>query len=82
MVAEAGQPTMFAEAAQLRQRLALARNTIDLYLSMTHEEANPVPVDELVARPGGAEHPPPRAGRRGRRDHAVQRARSSWRSRS
>ena len=28
--------------------LALGRQTIDLYQSMTHEEANPVPVDDLV----------------------------------
>ena len=28
--------------------VALARRPIDLYLSMTHEQANPVPVDELV----------------------------------
>ena len=48
MVAEAGQPTMFAEGMQLRSGAVLARNTIDLYLSMTHEGANPVPVDELV----------------------------------
>ena len=29
--------------------MGLARSTIDLYLSMRHEEPNPVPVDELVA---------------------------------
>jgi aldehyde dehydrogenase (NAD+) len=48
MVAEAGQPLMFAERAQFLSGLAMARGTIDLYLSMPHEEANPVPVDELV----------------------------------
>jgi acyl-CoA reductase-like NAD-dependent aldehyde dehydrogenase len=48
MVAEAGQPTMFAEGMQLRSGAALARDTIDLYLSMTHEDFNPVPVDTLV----------------------------------
>lgn len=48
MVAEAGQPVFFAEGLQLRSGLALARDTIDLYLSMRHEEASPVPVDELV----------------------------------
>ncbi len=48
MVAEAGQPTLFAEGMQLRSGAALARNTIDLYLSMSHEDFNPVPVDELV----------------------------------
>jgi aldehyde dehydrogenase (NAD+) len=48
MVAEAGQPAMFAELAQLNMGVTLARGTIDLFLSMPHEEANPVPVDELV----------------------------------
>ena len=48
MVAEAGQPVLFAEMAQYAAGLALARNTIDLYLALAHEEANPVPVDQLV----------------------------------
>ncbi len=48
LVAEAGQPTAFADMTQVGSGLSLARNTIDLYLSMTHEEASPVPVDELV----------------------------------
>ena len=48
LVAEAGQPTRFAEMTQLRAGVGLARQTIDLYLSMTHEEASPVPVDDLV----------------------------------
>ncbi len=48
MVAEAGQPAMFAEGMQLRSGASLARNTIDLSLSMAHEDFNPVPVDELV----------------------------------
>jgi acyl-CoA reductase-like NAD-dependent aldehyde dehydrogenase len=48
MVAEAGQPTMFAEGMQLRSGAALARDTVDLYLSMSHEDFNPVPVDTLV----------------------------------
>ncbi|MEW2355731.1 aldehyde dehydrogenase family protein [Spirillospora sp. NPDC029432] len=48
MVAEAGQPEVFAQHAQFGAGLAISRNTIDLYLSMTHEESNPVPVDELV----------------------------------
>jgi len=48
MVAEAGQPAMFAEGMQLRTGVALARSTIDLYLSMEHEDFNPVPVDDLV----------------------------------
>ncbi|ONH52423.1 aldehyde dehydrogenase [Frankia sp. CcI49] len=52
MVAEAGQPVSFAERAQFGAGVALARGTIDLYLSMPHEDTNPVPVDELV-RAGG-----------------------------
>ncbi|MFC5752832.1 aldehyde dehydrogenase family protein [Actinomadura rugatobispora] len=48
MIAEAGQPTSFAERAQFQAGLAIARGTIDLYLSMTHEETNPVPTDELL----------------------------------
>jgi len=48
MVAEAGQPVLFAEMAQYAAGMMLARNTIDLYLALPHEEANPVPVDELV----------------------------------
>jgi acyl-CoA reductase-like NAD-dependent aldehyde dehydrogenase len=48
LVAESGQPTFFAEMSQLTMGVALSRSTIDLYLSMSHEEANPVPVDELV----------------------------------
>jgi aldehyde dehydrogenase (NAD+) len=49
MVAEAGQPTWFADQTQLRAGVALARATVDLYLSMKHEEPSPVPVDELVS---------------------------------
>ena len=48
MVAEAGQSPVFAERAQYSSGLALARNTIDLYLSLAEEEANPVPLDELT----------------------------------
>jgi aldehyde dehydrogenase (NAD+) len=48
MVAEAGQPVLFAEMAQYAAGLMLARNTIDLYLALPHEESNPVPADELV----------------------------------
>ena len=48
MVAEAGQPRMFAEMAQFSAGITLARNTIDLFLSLADEEANPVPVDELT----------------------------------
>lgn len=48
LVAEAGQSTRFAELTQLRAGVDLARNTIDLYRSMKHEEPSPAPVDELV----------------------------------
>lgn len=48
LVTEAGQSTFFAEMTQLRAGAAIARQTIDLYLSMSHEEASPVPVDDLV----------------------------------
>ena len=49
MVAEAGQPPAFAERTQLGSGLALARETISLYLSLRHEEVNQAPVDQLVA---------------------------------
>jgi acyl-CoA reductase-like NAD-dependent aldehyde dehydrogenase len=52
MVAEAGQPVSFAEGTQLKSGLALARETISLYLSLRHEEVNQVPVDQLVASGG------------------------------
>ena len=48
LVAEAGQPTRFAEMSQWLSGVSLARATIDLYQSMAHEETNPVPADELV----------------------------------
>jgi acyl-CoA reductase-like NAD-dependent aldehyde dehydrogenase len=48
IVAEAGQPVRFAEGTQFTSGLALARDTIGLYLSMRHEEVNQVPVDQLV----------------------------------
>jgi aldehyde dehydrogenase (NAD+) len=48
LVAEAGQPTFFADATQVTAAVAIARQTIGLYLSMSHEEASPVPVDDLV----------------------------------
>jgi len=51
MVAEAGQPVFFAEGTQLTSGLALARETISLYLSLRHEEVNQVPVDQRT--PGG-----------------------------
>jgi acyl-CoA reductase-like NAD-dependent aldehyde dehydrogenase len=48
IVAEAGQPASFADRLQVATGIDLARATIELYLSMPQEEANPVPVDELV----------------------------------
>lgn len=48
MVAEAGQPLVFAEQSQFGAGMAIARNTIELYLSMRHEEPSSVPVDELT----------------------------------
>jgi acyl-CoA reductase-like NAD-dependent aldehyde dehydrogenase len=48
MVAEAGQPVAFAEMAQFSAGMAFARNTIELFLALPEEEANPVPVDELT----------------------------------
>ncbi len=48
IMAEAGQPRYMADGAQVSMGLALGRQTIDLYLAMSHEEANPVPVDDLV----------------------------------
>jgi acyl-CoA reductase-like NAD-dependent aldehyde dehydrogenase len=48
MVLEAGQPRGFAEGSQFGMGMGLARSTIDLYLSMKHEEPNPVPADELL----------------------------------
>ncbi len=48
LVAEAGQPARFAEMTQLFAGVAIARQTIDLFLSMSHEQASPVPVDDLT----------------------------------
>ena len=48
MMAEAGQVRMYADFAQLGSGVAQGRGYIDLYQSMRHEEASPVPVDELV----------------------------------
>jgi len=49
IVAEAGQPLWFADAMQVQAGVALGRSTIELYLSMRHEDFNPVPTSELVA---------------------------------
>ncbi len=48
MIAEAGQPLAFAERSQFLAGISLARNIIELYLTMPEERANPVPVDELT----------------------------------
>jgi acyl-CoA reductase-like NAD-dependent aldehyde dehydrogenase len=48
MVLEAGQPLGYAHGAQFTMGMGLARSTVELYLSLRHEEPNPVPVDELV----------------------------------
>jgi aldehyde dehydrogenase (NAD+) len=45
---EAGQPRMMAQGAQVSMGLTLGRQTIDLYQALSHEEANPVPLDDLV----------------------------------
>ena len=48
LIAEAGQPRWFAETTQVTAGIGIGRATIDLYLSMKHEEHNPVPTDELL----------------------------------
>ncbi|MGE2719468.1 aldehyde dehydrogenase family protein [Mycolicibacterium celeriflavum] len=48
LVAEAGQPTRFADMTQMRAGVGIARQTIELYSSMRHEKPSPVPVDDLV----------------------------------
>jgi acyl-CoA reductase-like NAD-dependent aldehyde dehydrogenase len=49
MVAEAGQPTRFANTTQFDGGLKLARGLIDVFASMSNEAANSVPLDELTA---------------------------------
>ena len=73
MVAEAGQPTTFAEAMQLRSGVALARTTIDLYLLDDARGDQPGSGRRAGTRTGRVERPPSRARRRRHRDHAVQR---------
>ena len=48
IMGEAGQPRMMAQGAQVAMGLTLGRQTIDLYQALSHEEANPVPLDDLV----------------------------------
>jgi acyl-CoA reductase-like NAD-dependent aldehyde dehydrogenase len=49
MVVEAGQPVGFADGSQFGMGMKLARDTIELYLSVRHEEPNVVPADDLLA---------------------------------
>jgi acyl-CoA reductase-like NAD-dependent aldehyde dehydrogenase len=49
MVAEAGQPTRFADGTQFGSGLGLARGLIDIYSSMSDEQLNSIPVDEVTA---------------------------------
>jgi acyl-CoA reductase-like NAD-dependent aldehyde dehydrogenase len=49
IVAEAGQPVVFAEYAQVRNGISQGRAYLDLYRSLPEEDHNPVPIDELVA---------------------------------
>ena len=48
IIAEAGQPFGYASGIQTAGAVDLGRNTVDLYLSMRHENSNPVPSSELV----------------------------------
>jgi acyl-CoA reductase-like NAD-dependent aldehyde dehydrogenase len=48
IIAEAGQPIGYAGSIQTAGAVELGRNTVDLYLSMAHEEPNSVPTSELV----------------------------------
>ena len=49
IVAEAGQPVAYAGTIQSAGAIDLGRKTVELYLSMRHEDHNPVPVSELTA---------------------------------
>ena len=65
MVAEAGQPVVFAEMAQYAAGIALSRNTIDLFL--------------VLGRGGGESGPGRRAGpRAGGRAVSGATSRSAW----
>jgi aldehyde dehydrogenase (NAD+) len=48
IVAEAGQPVGYASSIQTAGAIELGRASVELYLSMRHEEHNPVPTSELV----------------------------------
>ena len=48
LMAEAGHPARFAKSNQVRGAVSMARETIELYLSMAHEQPSPAPVDELL----------------------------------
>jgi acyl-CoA reductase-like NAD-dependent aldehyde dehydrogenase len=49
MIAEAGQPTRFAEGSQFQGGLGLARGLLDIYTTMSDEHLNTIPVDEVTA---------------------------------
>ncbi|HVU60166.1 MAG TPA: aldehyde dehydrogenase family protein [Mycobacteriales bacterium] len=49
MIAEAGQPTRFADGSQFQSGLGLARGMIDIYATMSDEHLNDIPVDEVTA---------------------------------
>ncbi|HWC36563.1 MAG TPA: aldehyde dehydrogenase family protein [Mycobacteriales bacterium] len=49
MIAEAGQPVRFADGSQFTGGLGLARGLIDIYASMSDEQPNTIPVDEVTA---------------------------------
>lgn len=49
MIAEAGQPTRFADGSQFTGGLGLARGLIDIYKTMSDEHLNNIPVDEVTA---------------------------------
>ncbi len=74
MVLEAGQPLGFAEGSQFGMGMGLARSTVDLYLSLPDEDAEPDPRRRVGPGPRRPERPAVRAGRRRRRHHAVQRS--------
>ncbi|HVV74535.1 MAG TPA: aldehyde dehydrogenase family protein [Mycobacteriales bacterium] len=49
MIAEAGQPARFADGSQFTGGLGLARGLIDIYSSMSDEQINQIPLDEVTA---------------------------------
>ena len=49
LVAEAGQPTRFAQGTQIGSGLQYARDAVDLYLTLPDDEPNPFPAGALAA---------------------------------